>query len=341
MGYTIDTELNEDGSYSPKNIANSKLSELDLIKNNPQGEIGVLQDVYNINNALNYMNINIGQKISNLNYQIQSLENMNQRYLNSENNRQWIYHNEVNKYNDLIVKQNNLLNRINYPEIKLWRFQNLLYFRTNGGQLIINNIIEIQKELSSRYGSDVRVVNDLNDVLRNNEQFRVNTIFIAINNIVVVEQEVFIINSSYELVKLINEVWKRNLLAYTRFNKKNYLINYDYKKCSFTCSLMHFLVENSSNNTQESISQWIGNIGLNIDTMLLLVGNQSVSEDLVVNKVIQSLFDTNLVVTITDEILSQNFEEIANRKLFIHINHVPNGEENQQKLKEFIIPQEN
>ncbi|MGJ0357911.1 hypothetical protein [Aliarcobacter cryaerophilus] len=47
MGYTIDTELNEDGSYSPKNIANSKLSELDLIKNNPQGEIGVLQDVYN------------------------------------------------------------------------------------------------------------------------------------------------------------------------------------------------------------------------------------------------------------------------------------------------------
>ncbi|MDK2082027.1 hypothetical protein [Aliarcobacter butzleri] len=216
----IETELNEDGSYSAKNIANSKLSELDLIKKNPQGEIGVLQDVYNINNALNYMNINISQKISNLNYQIQSLENMNQRYWNSENNRQWIYHNEVNKYIDLMSKQNNLLGKINYPEIKLWRFKNLLYFRTNSGQLIIDNHIEIQKELSSRYGADVNIVNDINDVLRNNNQYRVNTIFVAINNIIIVEEEVFDNNQSFEIFNTYNGVWKRNLLAFTRFNKK-------------------------------------------------------------------------------------------------------------------------
>ncbi len=296
-----------------------------------------VQEFINNNQQLSMMQNTISNQLVSFNKIAQNIEITNLRYLNAENNRQSIINYENAKYYELMQKQNNLLDRINFLEIKLWRFKNLLYFRTNGGQLIINNIIEIQKELSSRYGSDVRVVNDLNDVLRNNEQFRVNTIFIAINNIVVVEQEVFIINLSYELVKLTNEVWERNLLAYTRFNKKNYTVKYDYQKCSFTRSLMHFLVENLSNNTQESISCWIGNIGLNIDTMLLLVGNQSVSEDLVVNKVIQSLFDTNLVVTITDEILSQNFEEIANRKLFIHINHVPNGEENQQKLKELIF----
>ena len=43
--------------------------------------------------------------------------------------------------------------------------------RTNSGKLIRNNYLEIQKELSCRYGSDVFIVNDLNDVLTNKNQF--------------------------------------------------------------------------------------------------------------------------------------------------------------------------
>ena len=81
--------------------------------------------------------------------------------------------------------------------------------------------LEIQKELSCRYGSDVFIVNDLNDVLTNkNHQYRVNTIFIAINSIVAVEEEVFYIDKKDEIFFDSNNVWKRNLLAYTRFNKK-------------------------------------------------------------------------------------------------------------------------
>lgn len=52
---------------------------------------------------------------------------------------------------------------------------------------------------------------------------------------------------------------------------------------------MKYIIKNTYNDGQESISQWIGNIGSNQDTMLLLVGNKAVSEDFVVNKTIQAL----------------------------------------------------
>lgn len=211
MSYIINTKQNQDGSFSPTTIENP--NELEQLVNHGSRLIGVLQVIEN----------EVVNSTNRLNQAVRTNENVIQRYWNTENDRQWIYHNEVNKYNDLMSKQNNLLEKINYPEIKLWRFKNLLYFRTNSGQLIIDNHIEIQKELSSRYGADVNIVNDINDVLRNNNQYRVNTIFVAINNIIIVEEEVFDNNQSFEIFNTYNGVWKRNLLAFTRFNKKGFL----------------------------------------------------------------------------------------------------------------------
>lgn len=109
------------------------------------------------------------------------------------------------------------------------------------------------------------------------------------------------------------------------------------KNWSNTRSIMHYIIENPSYNTKEIISQWIGNIGSNVDTMLLLVGNKSISEDLIVDKTINALFDTGIVLPITDEVLSnQSLEEIVSGNLFLHINHIPKGEEEQKKLKEMI-----
>ena len=208
MSYIINTKQNQDGSFSPTTIENP--NELEQLVNHGSRLIGVLQVIEN----------EVVNSTNRLNQAVRTNENVIQRYWNTENDIKWIYHNEVNKYNDLMSKQNNLLGKINYPEIKLWRFKNLLYFRTNSGQLIIDNHIEIQKELSSRYGADVNIVNDINDVLRNNNQYRVNTIFVAINNIIIVEEEVFDNNQSFEIFNTDNGVWKRNLLAFTRFNKK-------------------------------------------------------------------------------------------------------------------------
>ena len=207
----INTKQNQDGSFSPTTIENP--NELEQFVNHGSRLIGVLQVIEN----------EVVNSTNRLNQAVRTNENVIQRYWNTENDIKWIYHNEVNKYIDLMSKQNNLLRKINYPEIKLWRFKNLLYFRTNSGQLIIDNHIEIQKELSSRYGADVNIVNDINDVLRNNNQYRVNTIFVAINNIIIVEEEVFDNNQSFEIFNTDNGVWKRNLLAFTRFNKKRIL----------------------------------------------------------------------------------------------------------------------
>lgn len=110
------------------------------------------------------------------------------------------------------------------------------------------------------------------------------------------------------------------------------------QKYSYTRSLMHHIVKNDSNSITDSISQWMGNIGTNIDTMLLLVGNKSISEDLVVNKTVEAIFDTGIIAHVTDEILSkQSLEEIINGKLFLYIHHIPHSEEEKQKLKELII----
>jgi len=49
---------------------------------------------------------------------VSSMEATYQRCHNAELVRQWIYNNEVSKYNTLINSQNNLLNRINFPEMR-------------------------------------------------------------------------------------------------------------------------------------------------------------------------------------------------------------------------------
>ena len=179
-----------------------------------------MQEGKNIANVFSQVTKEINHSIQQFNYSIQSMENSNQRYISAEYNKQWIHNNEIQKYNELMQKQSNLFNLINYLEIRFWRYKEKLYFRTTKGQLIIDNNIEIQKELSSRYGADVFIVNDMNDALKNNNQYRTNTIFIAINNIAVVEEEVFDNNQSSEIFYTYNGGWKRNLLAYTRFNKK-------------------------------------------------------------------------------------------------------------------------
>ena len=263
---------------------------------------------------------------------VSSMEATNQRYHNAELGRQWIYNNEVSKYNTLINSQNNLLNRINFPEISLWRYKKLLYYRTNSGELIIDNHIEIQKELSSRYGPDVFIVYDMNDVLKNNTQLRVNTVFIAINCLPVVDEEIVDSNNKYELLQYPNGTWKRNLLSHTRYMQDKFLNNS--RDDTFTKKVMSCIAERNS----DCISPWIKDIAAKNRTILLLVGNRTLSEDLVVNKVIKRLFNQGIVDTITDEMLQkQSFEEILAGKVFLHINRIPHDEKERQKLKELLI----
>lgn len=270
------------------------------------------------------------------NYQnlTRDLEHTNQRYWQAEANRQYVWNNEVSKYNSLINAQNSLLYRINYLEIRLWRYQNQLYYRTRNNQLIIGSQIEIQKELSSRYGSNVQIVNDINDVLQNSNEHRINTFFIAINSIPVIEEELFNPNIEHELFQDSNGIGKRNLLAHTRYQKNKSLFNNHHLR-SFIRKLMIQLTQCKS----DAISSWIKNIcDLETNTILLLVGNQTISEDIIINKVIKQLFNTGIVVTLTDNMLQkESFENIVSGKLILHIDHIPADEKDREKLKQLLI----
>lgn len=308
----IQTYQDKDGTYKP------------VISNIP------IHEGINTVNVLEAVNDNMRYQLANYGNNIRDLEYINQRYWQAEANKQYIWNNEMGKYNSLINAQNSLLYKINYPEIRLWRYQNQLYYHTNNGQLIIGNEIEIQKELSSRYGCNVRIVNDINDVLQNNNEYRIYTFPIAINNLPVVEEELFNPNTDYEIFQdYSGGAWKRNLLAHTRYQKN--------KLHSLTPSFIKKLMSNLTQINSESISSWIQDIG-NTDTILLLVGNQTVSEDIVVNKVIKPLFNTGIVVTLTDSMLQkESFENIVSGKLILHINHIPADEKDREKLQQLLV----
>lgn len=289
----------------------------------------LIQNGINTVNVLEAVNDNMRYQLANYGNNIRDLEYINQRYWQAEANKQDIWNNEMGKYNSLINAQNSLLYKINYPEIRLWRYENQLYFRICSKQLIIDNQIEIQKELSSRYGCNVCIVNDINDVLQNNNENRINTFLIAINSLPVVEEELFNPNTDYELFQDYSGAWKRNLLAHTRYQKN--------KLHSRTPSFIKKLMSNLTQINSESISSWIQDIG-NTDTILLLVGNQTVTEDIVVNKVIKPLFNTGIVVTLTDSMLQkESFENIVSGKLILHIDHIPIDEKDREKLKQLLI----
>jgi len=317
MDKTLEMKQNQNGIYEARQDQN----EVDTLIVKGDNLVPALINVYH---EVTYANNMLTQAV-------QSTEHALQRYWNTEANRQMVVNNENRKYNSLLFSQNNLLNRINTSKIQIWRYENQLYYRSNNGQLIIGNQVEIKKELSSRYGGDIHIVNDLNDILHNNK-IRVNTIAISINNLHVVEEECFTLDTNNEVYQHFNGIWKRNLLANTRLLKQR-LVN-PYLGITETRKLMSNLTENKS----DYISQWIGNIGKSTDTVLLLVGNKSVSEDLIIQRVIEPLFNTNIVVTLTDNMLKeQTLQEITKGKLFFHINHIPEDIENQKKLKELII----
>lgn len=270
-----------------------------------------MQQFINDSEQLSMMMNGVKHQINSLNIISRNKENAIQRYLNTEFNNQLIQNNELNKYSDLIRQQNNLISRINDQEIQLSRYRDKIYYRTNSGQLIIDNNIEIQKELSSRYGPDVYIINDMNDILNINTQIRVNTVYITINALPVVDEEIVEPNTKQELILYANGTWKRNLLAYTRYTKERLLCSNHSE--TFTKKMMSSITERNS----DCISPWIKNIGTEKDTILLLIGNKALSESLIIDKVIKRLFNTGIVVTLTDEMLQQqSFEDIIDGHLF-------------------------
>jgi len=265
-------------------------------------------------------------------------ENQVQRYWELQQSIYNIYQNEQNRYNYLKSSQDNLLNSINFGMFRLWRYKKKFYYRPQqDSDLIICKKSEIANEISSRFHNiNVIIVDDLNDVLTSS-QVKFDTVYIALNSIPVVENEMFATANSYDVFQNINGSFTRNLLHHTSYllhRFTNYSI--DNKLTSYT----QILLREFTKKDTEFIVDWLGaflTTMQNNSKVLVLVENKNVSVEIIYKHIITPIFGSEYSVTITDEMLNKkSIEDIVAYKLFYHIEHIPQVENNRKKLRDII-----
>ena len=179
-------------------------------------------------NRLTTINDHMYHQVGLYDRNIRKLENSNVRYWDAQANFNQIMNNEERKYDYFKNKEQSILcdiNRSNQP-IRLWRYKNKFYYRpTQYGELKICDEQELAKEISSRYCNiNIKIVNDLNDALSYKKMdIRVDTTYVAINSIPVVDEEVFDINQMNEIFVNHQGYLSRNCLSYTSYLHKRFI----------------------------------------------------------------------------------------------------------------------
>ena len=161
-------------------------------------------------------NYNSNDSVQLTGHNLTRAENQAQRYWQLQQNLYAIYQNEHNRYNYFKTSQDNLLSSINFDMFRIWRYKNKFYYRPKqDSDLIIGSKDEIANEISSRFHNiNVHIVDNLNDVLTS-AQVKINTVYIALNSITVVENEVFETRYFYNIFLNQNGSFSRNLLHHT------------------------------------------------------------------------------------------------------------------------------
>lgn len=269
------------------------------------------------------------------------LENVNNRYWNTQDEYFNIKDNEFRKYRNLLDAQNNLLNHIhnsNYP-CGLWRYKDDFYYRASPqSELCIGNKEKISKEISSRYPMNIHIIDDLNNIPNNIKEIRFDTVFISTKSIIVIDGEVIEPKEQYEIFQNRYGRFYRNLIVNTEFLKKRFQFSkstlnsstktkvFIEKICMFNDS--QFLLNGLKNFFKTLISE----------NIIVMVGNKNVSENIFCKRVIKPMIDPENYITISDDILKEkSIEEILKSKIFIHVTHIPENQELREKLKELFI----
>ena len=302
--------------------------------NNPPSNTPVMYDQNQ--NPNNSMQLN--------DHDLTRAENQVQRCWELQQKLYAIYLNENNKYNYLKNSEQNYLNSINrYGRISLWRYKDKYYYRPAiDSDLIIAKKKEIAKEISSRsHNMNITIVDDLNDMLLSSE-VKIDTIFIAISSIVVVENEVFDINQINEVFENSNGTFTRNLLKCTPYLRNRFFKYNNYVKNTNPFNMLNHvdILNTLTVCMSDFILNWLGSFFKtlqNSSRLLILMGNQDVSVDIFYKHIIIPLFGNDYCVTITEELLINNsIEEILKYKLFYHINFIPQDEKYRKKLRDII-----
>jgi hypothetical protein len=303
----------------------------------------VLQNYEQKANRLTMINDHMYHQVGLYNRNISNLENSNSRYWNAQANFNQIMDNEENKYDYFKSKEQSILydiNKHNQP-IRLWRFRDKFYYRPSQyGELKICDEKELAKEISSRYSNlNVQIVNDLNDALSYKKMvIRIDTTYIAINSIPVVDEEVFDISQMYEIFVNQQGYLFRNCFTYTFYLSKRF---FEFKLDKNSFSEARYFIQSMA--TLKDGRFLVSSFGkffkyLIPSSAIVLMGNKDVSEDILLKKILKPIFGSQFFITITDKILqTMSAEEIVKNKLIYHIDHIPADENHREKLREILI----
>lgn len=297
------------------------------------------QDIHNLN-VLNYHMYN---QIDKYDRNIIDLENSNFRYWDAQANFNQIMNNEARRYDYLKNKEQYILQDINklFQTINLYRFKDKFYFKKSEFvEWRIYTKEELEKEISSRYlNINIQLVNDLNDVLSYKKmEFRIDTTYIAISSIPIVDDEVFDIYQSEEVFRSFEGSIIRNKLLHNYF-LFNRLLDFNLNE-NYISHARYFIQSMTTIKDLKFLSSRLGKFfkHLNSSSTIILVGNKDVSRDILIQKILKPIFGSQYFITITDAMLEKmSIEEIIQYKLIYHIDYIPQNEKNREKLKEILI----
>jgi hypothetical protein len=274
---------------------------------------------------------------------VRDLEISNNRYWDAQIDYSRIVNNEEMRYDFFKHKEQAIVRDINKPNqsILLWRIKDKFYYRPSlFSSLIIGDEKKIAEEISSRYNHiNVVFVSDLNDALSYKKMdIRIDTTYIAKNSIPVVDEEVFDITRMEEIFVNHQGSHSRNTLSYS-----SYLVNrfYDFDLKNEPESYAKHVIQNITN--LKDLKFLASSLGknfkhLNSSNAIVLVGNKDVSEGILLNRVLKPIFGSQFCTTITDEMLrTMSMEDIVKHKLIYHISHIPESEQDREKLREILI----
>ena len=295
-------------------------------------------------NILSILNSNMNHELNRFNHNLQNHENAQNNYWDIEANYNQIIQNEQTKYNFFKFKENAILSSINMQNkpIRAWRYKNEFFYRPSlFSDLISGTKEEIAKEIGSRYGNiNICFVDDLNDVISNKKiEIRINTTYIAVNSIPVIDDEVFDPSQMEEIFLNPQQTsYLRNRLTYTSYLSRRF---YDYIYQDDKTSTARYFIQNMTTiKDLKFLASRFGNFFKHLFTSnaIVLIGNKDVSEDVLLKRILKPIFGSQFCITLTDEILDKlSAEEIIKYKLIYHIDHIPKNEEHRKKLREILI----
>jgi hypothetical protein len=290
--------------------------------------LSVVNDRLNTENVILHSNINTSKILANTYWQVEAEKNN-------------IFNNEIYKYNSLRSRQDSILNQLNNMfDTKFWRYKDKFYYKPNyNDEPIVGTKDEIALEIGSKYSCNIKFVDDLNKIrTKDMRKVGIDTTYIAINSIPIVNKEIFNPLFSKEIYNEFGIVC-RNLFQYTPYLRKRFsqtFITFNQKRSVIAKLLKNVIKVEES----KFILKWLGKYFTTLhgnQDILVLIGNKELSEEIIYRKIVNPIFGHKYCVTITEDVLKyQSIEEILKHKFFFNITYIPDNEKDLKKLKEII-----